>query len=94
MSTPPQLIAAAVCYVIGHAIGATFLASLKSANKTCFICWIENPAALKGTHPKYYDRLKKKAEACGMETRAVDLNATEQPHEHVSCCCGISKETV
>ena len=61
------------------------MAGIKAANKTIFICWIENPHALEATHPKAHELLHSKSEAIGIKEPEHDLN--EVPgHVHISCC--------
>lgn len=80
-----HVLAGLCCFLLGHSISSMYMAGIKAANKTIFICWIENPHALEATHTKAHDLLHSKSEAIGIKEPEHDLN--EVPgHVHIACC--------
>jgi len=49
------VIMAIVGFYIGYYFTLEFMYAVHSAIKAIFVCWAEDPAALKATHPKCYD---------------------------------------
>ena len=70
-------------------ICAIFLGAIKGANKTIFVCWLENPHALEKTHPEFHDLMKTSAHKIGIEEREHDLNEEDEKKKKkcCKCCC-------
>jgi hypothetical protein len=60
--------------LIGYAISSIAFGLIESANKTVFICWLENPHAFERTHKKEHDELRDIWIRIGQTEREVDLD--------------------
>jgi len=61
--------------LIGYAISSIAFGLIESANKTVFICWIENPHAFERTHKKQHDEMREIWLRLGETEREVDQDA-------------------